>query len=48
MAAAGAAELRAAAKGRAALEEHLASAEYDPELFTPADQPPWPAHGPGC
>jgi len=37
MAAAGAAELRAAAKGRAALEDHLASAEFDPELFTPAD-----------
>jgi pimeloyl-ACP methyl ester carboxylesterase len=35
--AAGAAQLRAAAKGRAALEAHLASAEYDPELFTPAD-----------
>jgi hypothetical protein len=35
-AAAGAAELRAAARGRAALEDHLASAEYDPELFTPA------------
>jgi pimeloyl-ACP methyl ester carboxylesterase len=37
MAAAGAAELGAAARGRAALEEHLASAEYDPELFIPAD-----------
>jgi pimeloyl-ACP methyl ester carboxylesterase len=37
MGAAGAAELRAAATGRAALEEHLASAEFDPELFTPAD-----------
>ena len=37
MAAAGAAELRAAARGRAALEDHLASAEFDPELFTPAD-----------
>jgi pimeloyl-ACP methyl ester carboxylesterase len=37
MGAAGAAELRAAATGRAALEEHLASAEDDPELFTPAD-----------
>ena len=35
--AAGAAQLRAAAKGRAALEAHLAPAEYDPELFTPAD-----------
>ena len=37
MAAAGAAELRAAAEGRAALEDHLASAEFDPEQFTPAD-----------
>ena len=37
MGAAGAAELRAAARGRVALEDHLASAEYDPELFTPAD-----------
>ena len=37
MGAAGAAELRAAATGRAALEEYLASAVYDPELFTPAD-----------
>jgi pimeloyl-ACP methyl ester carboxylesterase len=37
MGAAGAAELRAAARGRAALEDHLASAEFDPELFTPAD-----------
>jgi pimeloyl-ACP methyl ester carboxylesterase len=37
MAAAGAAQLRAAARGRAALEEHLAVAEFDPELFTPAD-----------
>ena len=37
MGTAGAAELRAAATGRAALEDHLASAEYDPELFTPAD-----------
>jgi pimeloyl-ACP methyl ester carboxylesterase len=37
MGTAGAAELRAAAEGRAALEDHLASAEYDPELFTPAD-----------
>jgi hypothetical protein len=37
MGADGAAERRAAARGRAALEEHLASAEYDPELFTPAD-----------
>jgi pimeloyl-ACP methyl ester carboxylesterase len=37
MAAFGEAELRAAAEGRAALEEYLASAEFDPELFTPAD-----------
>ena len=37
MGAAGAAEPRAAATGRAALEEYLASAVYDPELFTPAD-----------
>jgi pimeloyl-ACP methyl ester carboxylesterase len=37
MGAGGAAELRAAAEGRAALEEHLASTEFDPELFTPAD-----------
>jgi hypothetical protein len=36
-AAAGAAQLRAAARGRAALEDHLASAEFDPDLFTPAD-----------
>jgi pimeloyl-ACP methyl ester carboxylesterase len=37
MAAAGAAELHAAARGRAALEDHLASTEFDPEQFTPAD-----------
>jgi pimeloyl-ACP methyl ester carboxylesterase len=37
MAAAGAAELRAAAQGRAALEAYLASADFDPELFTEAD-----------
>lgn len=37
MAASGAAELRAATGGRAALEDYLASAEFDPELFTPAD-----------
>jgi pimeloyl-ACP methyl ester carboxylesterase len=37
MAAAGAAELRAAAGGRAALEDHLAATEFDPEQFTPAD-----------
>src|SRR5215218_6515357 len=38
MAAAGAAELRAAAKGRAALADHLASAEFDPELLTVVEQ----------
>jgi pimeloyl-ACP methyl ester carboxylesterase len=37
MAASGAAELRAAAGGRAALEEYLESTEFDPEMFTPAD-----------
>jgi pimeloyl-ACP methyl ester carboxylesterase len=37
MAAAGTAELRTAARGRAALEEHLTSTEFDPEQFTPAD-----------
>ena len=34
---AGAAELRAAASGRAALVDYLKSSEFDPELFTPAD-----------
>jgi pimeloyl-ACP methyl ester carboxylesterase len=34
---AGAAELRAAAGGRAALMDYLTSSEFDPELFTPAD-----------
>lgn len=34
----GAAEYRAAATGRAELEAYLASAEFDPEVFTPADQ----------
>jgi pimeloyl-ACP methyl ester carboxylesterase len=33
----GAAELRAAAEGRAALQDYLESAEYDPEMFTPED-----------
>lgn len=33
----GAAEYRAAATGRAALAAYLASAEFDPEVFTPAD-----------
>jgi pimeloyl-ACP methyl ester carboxylesterase len=37
MAAFGAGELRAAAGGRAALEDYLASTEFDPEQFTPAD-----------
>jgi pimeloyl-ACP methyl ester carboxylesterase len=37
MAAFGAAELRAAAGGRAVLEDYLASAEFDPEQFTSAD-----------
>jgi pimeloyl-ACP methyl ester carboxylesterase len=37
MAASGAAELRAAASGRMALEHYLATSEFDPELFTPAD-----------
>jgi pimeloyl-ACP methyl ester carboxylesterase len=37
MAAFGAAELRAAARGRTALENYLASSEFDPEMFTPAD-----------
>ena len=33
----GAAELRAAARGRAALEDYLASTDFDAELFTAAD-----------
>lgn len=33
----GAAELRAAARGRTALESRLASSEFDPEMFTAAD-----------
>ena len=33
----GAAVLRAAAEGRAVLEDYLESAEFDPEMFTPAD-----------
>ena len=37
MAAAGAAELRAATRGRAALVERLTSNDFDPEQFTPAD-----------
>ncbi|MFD3451063.1 alpha/beta fold hydrolase [Streptomyces sp. NPDC058691] len=31
------AELRASAAGRAPLEEYLATSDYDPEMFTPAD-----------
>ena len=38
MAPSGEADLRAAAAGRAALEEHLATAEFDPGMFTDADQ----------
>lgn len=34
----GEASLRAAAAGRPALEEHLATADFDPEMFTDADQ----------
>jgi pimeloyl-ACP methyl ester carboxylesterase len=37
MGTAGAAELRAAAVGRSALAAYLASSEFDPEMFTPAD-----------
>ena len=37
MAPGGAAELRAATRGRAALETQLASSDWDPEQFTPAD-----------
>jgi len=37
MGAAGEAELRAAARGREALADQLASAEFDPEMFTLAD-----------
>jgi pimeloyl-ACP methyl ester carboxylesterase len=37
MAASGEARLRAAAAGRAAMQAHLASTEWDPEEFTPAD-----------
>ena len=33
----GEAAMRAAAAGRAAYEKYLASAEFDPEMFTPAD-----------
>lgn len=37
MAAAGAAELGAAVKGREALEQQLEQGEFDPEIFTPKD-----------
>jgi pimeloyl-ACP methyl ester carboxylesterase len=37
MAASGEARLRAAAAGRTALQAHLASTQWDPEEFTPAD-----------
>src|SRR4030081_1346208 len=37
MGAAGGGELCAAAQGRAALESYLASTEFGPEMFTPAD-----------
>ena len=37
MAAAGAAELAAATRGRAALVDHLSTTDFDPEQFTPAD-----------
>jgi pimeloyl-ACP methyl ester carboxylesterase len=36
--ASGAAGMRAAVAGRAALEHHMASTEFDPEQFTPVDQ----------
>jgi pimeloyl-ACP methyl ester carboxylesterase len=38
MGANGAGELRAAAAGRTALVDYLTSTEFDPEMFTPADQ----------
>jgi pimeloyl-ACP methyl ester carboxylesterase len=37
MAPSGVASLRAAAQGRAAKERYMATAEYDPEMFTEAD-----------
>jgi hypothetical protein len=37
MAAAGAAELGAATRGRAALVDHLSTTDFDPEQFTPAN-----------
>jgi pimeloyl-ACP methyl ester carboxylesterase len=37
MASSAAAELRAAVEGRAVLENYLASSEFHPEMFTPAD-----------
>ena len=38
MVASGQAGLRAAAEGRAAYEEFLKTADFDPEMFTTADQ----------
>jgi hypothetical protein len=38
MAPSGAAEMRATAAGRAAYEKYLATAEFDMDAFTPADQ----------
>lgn len=37
LSAASVADLQAASRGRAALEQHLASTDFDPEQFTPAD-----------
>ena len=37
MASAGEAELRAAVAGQVVLEKHLATADFDPDVFTPAD-----------
>jgi pimeloyl-ACP methyl ester carboxylesterase len=47
MTSSGAAEYRAAATGRAALEAYFASAEFDPEVFTPADHAAASVHGHG-
>jgi pimeloyl-ACP methyl ester carboxylesterase len=46
MAACGAAELRTAVAGRAALETYLASVEFDEELFTAADHAALSGRGP--
>ena len=48
MAASCVASLRAAAEGRAAKESYEASAEYDSEMFTPADHAALSVRGPGC